>query len=291
MAKTISEAFNNFHTWLTPNTGETEALKKHRESISSCLKSNYSLTGFFRTGSIGNGTSINGYSDTDYFAVIPTDKLKQNSSSTLTAIKVTLDTRFPSTGVYVDSPAIVCPFGTRASEITEIVPADYIHKSNGYNVYEIPDTNGGWMKASPDAHNEYVRSANSKQGIANKVKPLIRFIKAWKYYRNVPINSFYLELRVTKYALGESCIEYPYDIRALFKYLIDIKLADLQDPMGVSGLISPFISETQKQDSLSKLNTALTRATNANDCEQAGKIQDAFYWWNLLYDNNFPSYN
>jgi len=290
MAKTISEGFDTFHTRLTPSSSETETLKKHRESIGSCLKTNYQMTNFFRTGSIGNGTSISGYSDTDYFAVIPTNNLKENSASSLRLIQETLSNRFPTTGVYVDSPAVVCPFGTRASENTEVVPADYVRQTNGFNVYDIPDTNGGWMRASPSAHNSYVSEANSKDGIARKVKPLIRFIKAWKYYRNVPINSFYLELRVTKFALGESSILYPFDIKNIFKHLIDINLAAMQDPMGISGLISPCSSETRKAEALSKLKTAQTRAQNAYDCEQAGNIKDAVYWWNMVYDNNFPSY-
>ena len=47
------------------------------------------------------------------------------------------------------------------------------------------------QQASPDAHNAYVASIDTKFG--GKVKPLIRFIKAWKYFRDVPISSFYLE--------------------------------------------------------------------------------------------------
>lgn len=93
---------------------------------------------------------------------------------------------------------LVCPFGSSKSETTEIVPADYVGESGDYKIYDIADCSGGWMRASPDAHNDYVRIIDDRLG--GKVKPLIRFIKVWKYYRDVPISSFYLELRVAKYA-------------------------------------------------------------------------------------------
>ena len=196
------------------------------------------MTSFFRTGSFGNGTSISGYSDVDYFAEIPSCKLKANSTITLSEVRNALAKRFPNTGVRVSCPAIVVPFGTDAKESTEVTPADYIKTTDDeYRVYDIPDCSDGWMRSSPDAHNAYVREVNGDLG--GKVKPLIRFIKAWKYYRNVPIFSFYLELRVTKYAEDKSWITYSKDVEGVFSYLDSIDLANMRDPKGISGYISP----------------------------------------------------
>ncbi|MCO5068278.1 MAG: hypothetical protein M9910_06265 [Kiritimatiellae bacterium] len=144
------------------------------------------------------------------------------------------------------------------------------------------------MKASPDAHNEYVRSIDNKLG--GKVKPLIRFVKAWKYYRSVPISSFYLELRVAKYASSESAIIYDMDVKAVLCQLRDCGLAAMQDPMGVSGYIAPCKSQAQLEDALSKLDTAATRAEKARECATRGDISGAFDWWQLLYGEGFPSY-
>jgi len=58
MAKTVKEGFRIFHSRLTPTGGESEAAKSHRASIEACLKKNFEITRFFRTGSFGNGTSI-----------------------------------------------------------------------------------------------------------------------------------------------------------------------------------------------------------------------------------------
>lgn len=289
MAKTIEEGFRTFHTWLTPTATETSAAKSHRASIEACLKSHFEVMRFFRTGSFGNGTSIRNYSDVDYFASIPTRHLTQNSDSTLRKVWRVLDERFPDTGVGIRTPAISLPFGDDASEQTDVVPADYIETdSDGFKIYEIANRAGGWMKTSPDAHTAYVNYVNSK--LSHKVKPLIRFIKAWRCYKTVPIFSFYLEMFVARYASNESTIIYSCDIERILRELWNKQLSAMQDPMGISGYIYPCISDITKKESLSKLQTALSRAEKARAAEDNGKVDDAFYWLNLLFDDGFPSY-
>ena len=287
--RTVNEGFTTFHTRLTPTSGESDAAKTHRATIKACLEDNFGMTRFFRTGSFGNGTSISGHSDVDYFAEIPSSKLKANSTYALREIRDALAKRFPNTGVRVSCPAVVVPFGTDAKESTEVTPANYVEVTeDDYKVYKIPDCSDGWMRSSPDAHNAYVKKVNTDLGL--KVKPLIRFIKAWKYYQNVPISSFYLELRVAKYAAGESSILYDIDVKRVFSHLHKIDLASMQDPMGISGYINPCSTETKLQDAKSKLSTALTRAQKAYEAKKNDDTEEAFKWWNRLYNYKFPSY-
>ncbi|MDO8717235.1 MAG: hypothetical protein Q7J73_10610, partial [Dehalococcoidales bacterium] len=143
---------NTFLSWLTPTVTESENAKQHRASIEACLSSAYDMKRFFRTGSFGNGTSVSYHSDVDYFASIPRQNLNNNSSLTLSKLKDVLDARFPNTGVVVDAPAVVVPFGDDPSETTEIVPADFISRANECSLYEIPNGTGGWLRASPESH-------------------------------------------------------------------------------------------------------------------------------------------
>lgn len=288
--RTVHQGFVDFGKKLTPTAGESAAAKNHRASIETCLKSNFGMTRFFRTGSFGNGTSISGYSDVDYFAEIPTGNLNANSTTALRQVRDALDKRFPNTGVRVSCPAVLVPFGTDAKESTEVTPAYYVEDTEDeHKVYEIPDCSDGWMKSSPDAHNAYVREVNEDLG--GKVKPLIRFIKAWKYYRCVPISSFYLELRVTKFVEGESSITYDEDVKQVFAHLDTIDLANMQDPMGISGYISPCSTDANLEKAKSRLSTAVTRARKAYEARLKGNIEEAFSWWDLLYGGNFPSYS
>jgi len=289
MPRTIDEGFRDFLTKLTPSSYESETAKSHRNSIETRLKLDFRyVPRFTRIGSFGNGTSISGYSDVDYLACLPADTLTNDSSYSLQKVRNSLDGRFPNTGVRVSCPAVVCPFGSSAVETTEIVPAFHSKESNGYKVYGIADCAGGWMNASPDAHNDYVRTVDNK--LSNKVKPLIRFIKAWKYFRQVPISSFYLELRVAKYASGESSIIYDVDIKRVLCYLRDVGLANMQDPMDVSGYIPACKTQALKEDALFKLETAASRAEKAREATDKENISEAFVYWRLLYNDIFPSY-
>ncbi len=288
MPRTVDEGFRDFLKKLTPSSVETDAAKRHRASIEACLKSNFGMNRFIRIGSFGNGTSISGYSDVDYLASLPADRLYRSSSYSLTKVRDVLNARFPNTGVRVSCPAVTVPFGTKKSEAHEIVPAYYVKDNNEFKIYGIADCADSWMNACPDAHNAYVKSVDEK--FNGKVKPLIRFIKAWKYYQNVPISSFYLELRVAKYASGESSIIYEHDVKRVLCWLRDNNLPKIQDPMGISGYIYPCKSDTAYNDAMSKLRTAATRSEKARESADKGNISDAFYWWNLLYNDQFPSY-
>ena len=57
------------------------------------------------------------------------------------------------------------------------------------------------------------------------MKPLIRFLKAWKYFQNVPVSSFYLELRIAKYTEGETSIIYAIDLKGVLAHLDSVNLA------------------------------------------------------------------
>lgn len=286
--RSIEQAFSKFHSDLTPSSYMLGKAASHKASITSRLEKDFDLKQLFYSGSANNGTSISAYSDVDFFASIPTKKLKKNSATSLREIKESLQARFRHTNVYVDSPAIVLDFGTASWDTAEVIPADYIDQVNGKNVFDIPDGSGLWMRSSPGSHNSYVAQENTR--LHKKLKPLIRFIKAWKYFRNVPISSFYLELRITKWMQDESIVIYDIDLCRLLSKLNSCALAAIQDPKGVSGYVYPCKSTVHKSDALSKVATASKRAENAREAARAGKIKDSFDWWDLVFNGRFPSY-
>ena len=64
----------------------------------------------------------------------------------------------------------------------------------------------------------------------------------------------------------------------------------MQDPMGVSGYISPCKTKIQLEDAKSKVNTALIKANNALDYSKNNDAKNTFEWLNKLFNGNFPSY-
>ncbi len=276
---TINQHFVDFLARLTPTDAERASYATHKLSIKARLNDSFNVSICNETGSFGNGTGVRFYTDLDLMASIPAASQRNDSQSMLSAVKTSFEGRFTSSSIGIRTPAVVCYFSDNRT--VEVTPAYYQEQSNGFSVYLIPDF-GGWQKASPSAHNAYVNNINSNLGY--KVKPLIRLIKALKYFRNIPISSFYLELRIAKYCQDEESIIYEYDIQRVISRLISDNLAAIRDPMGISGLVSPCTTELQRLDAMSKLNTALTRVNNAVACQKADQHTDALGWWKLVFD-------
>lgn len=291
MPRTLEQGFDTFLGWLEPSATEHDKAASHKGSVKSCMVNNFECFSFFETGSFGHGTGVRHYSDTDYFAACPSEKFYDDSTYTLRKVKEALQETFWQTeNIEVKTPAVRIPFGKWASENLELTPCTFngiVTTPVGQKAsYDIPDYDGGWMQSSPAAHNAWVDQIDKK--LDYKLKPLIKFIKAWKFYQNVPISSFYLELRTAKYAAEESTIVYDIDIKRVIAILNDYQLARIQDPMGISGYVSPCKTQARKEDALSKLSTALSRAEKAV-AKRESNVDDAFYWWNLFFAEQFPS--
>jgi hypothetical protein len=155
----------------------------------------------FEIGSLKHGTGVWQCSDADFLAVLK--GFRPDSPWTmLNKVKDTLQDRYPSTSVVVRRPAVVCRF---SDANVEIVPA-YSDTSG----YWISDPSNGWMKTYPKDHNKYVTDVNKKHNGA--VKRLARQVKVWKYRRNVPVSSCYLEMRATKHMDGEASYSPLWDL-------------------------------------------------------------------------------
>lgn len=290
MAKTVNAGFATLVARLVPSVAEINASSGHSASVEAKLKSALAVQNFFGAGSAINGTGIRYYSDIDYFAMIPSQNQRDNSAHMLTIVKRVLQDQFPYVSIGVRTPAVVCEFGDSAADTLEVVPAYYYGRdeTDKYNIYEIPQADGDWIKSSPKVHCNYVTRINND--VSSKVRSLIRLLKAVKYYNSIPISSFYLELRIAEWASSEETIVYSFDVRTMLKQLVNCDLAQMSDPMGVSGYVPAATTENCRLDALSKLTTALDRANHARAAEGRGAIQEAFDYWDKVFNGGFPAY-
>lgn len=291
MAKTLDEGFDTFLSWLKPLNSEHEKATSHKTSVQNCLANKHNCSRMFETGSFGAGTGIRHKSDTDYFAVFPAANLWTDSAYTLRKIKESLQDTFSRTeGIVVNTPAVRIPFGSYASEMMEVTPCNtngtVITDYGNFNKYSIPDGDGGWIDSSPAAFNAYVDSHHKRLGY--KLKPFIQLVKAWKYYNDAPISSFYLEVRATKYAETETSIVYDIDLYRFFKYFNDNELPSINDPLGISGRIHACSTDAKYETALSKVKADFKRAEEAYD-NRDKDIDKCFERWNIFFNYEFPS--
>ncbi len=227
----------------------------------------------FEIGSLKHGTGVWQYSDADFLVSLKGSR-PESPWTMLNKVKETLQARFSNTPIVTRRPAVVCSFSDGHVEVVPAYPGD-----TGYWIANPVD---GWMKTHPKDHNKYVNDINKKHDGA--VKKLARQVKVWKYKRNVPVSSCYLEMRTAKHMDGETSYLPLWDLYLTLKKMHDAELAAMNDPTGLSSRFGSCSSESNRVDAMSKFDRAVTRARKAKDFDAADDHVKAIEQLKLLFD-------
>ena len=288
--RNVDQAFQVFLERLTPLPSDRQAAARHRQTVERAIEAAMPVRKFRETGSFRHGTGIRGYSDVDLMVSIGYAR-PGSSDTALSWVKSALQARFPLSSIHVSRPAVVVGFGNK-TETWEVTPAFFTGRGGqGVSVYDIPGAATGWMDSAPEEHLDYVNECNQISDVAGGAKKLARLAKAWKYYNNVPISSFYLEMRAAQHVASQKSFIPVWDIWQLLNFLDGNQLAGMNDPKEAAGRFYPCSSDAKKADALSKLHTAVTRAQKALNAYREGDQVTSFYYLDLLFGGKFPSRN
>lgn len=268
------------HAWLddltslyTPTSDEFDAARGHRASIKVRLDNDHGVHEMFEIGSLKHGTGVWQYSDADFLVSLKGTR-PESPWTMLSKVKASLAGRFPSTTVVVRRPAVVCRFSDGPVEVVPGYP--------GTTGYWIADPADGWLRTHPKDHNAYVNVVNNEHRGA--AKRLARQLKIWKYKRNVPVSSCYLEMRATKHMEGETSYAEFWDLHQALKKMHDADLVSMNDPTGLSSRFGACSSDSTHSDAMSKLARAVTRARRAKEYASAGDDASAIEQLKLLFN-------
>jgi hypothetical protein len=289
VARSVNEGFEEFLKRLVPTQAQRDAGASHRATVKAALEARIDVRNFYETGSFSHGTGVRGYSDID--ALVSINETRPGSSYTaLTWVKDALSARFPLTTVKIRRPAVVIEFGG-GYETWEVIPG-FITGRGGKDqlVYDIPgpSAESGWIDAAPKEHLAYVNECNRNLHKGD-AKDLARLVKAWKYFCNVPVSSFYLEMRSAQHVKTQSTYIHVWEACSVLEKLHNHQLAAMNDPMGASGRFHACSSDSTRADALSKLKTAAGRARKALEASRADDPDTAFYYLDLLFGGKFPA--
>lgn len=270
---TARQWLDELTTYYTPTSSQFDGARSHKTAIEVRLDTYLGVHEMFEIGSLRHGTGVWHYSDADY--LVSLKGIRPDSPWTmLNKVKEQLQERFPSTTIVTRRPAVVCKFSDGEVEVVPGYP-----DTSGYWIANPAD---GWMLTHPKDHNKYVTDVNNKHDGA--VKKLARQVKVWKYKRNVPVSSCYLEMRTAKHMDGESSYSPLWDLYLTLKKMRDADLAAMNDPTGLGSRFGSCSSEANRQDAMSKLNTAVARALKAKDFVENGDNSSAIEQLKLLFN-------
>lgn len=257
----------------TPTPSQFDGARTHRTAIESRLALHLGVHDMFEIGSLRHGTGVWQFSDADYLVSL-SGRRPESPWTVLNKVKEQLQARFIGTNVVVRRPAVVCRFEDGDVEVVPAYPS-----ASGYWIANPAD---GWMLTHPREHNVYVTRVNAKH--EGSVKRLARQVKVWKYRRNVPISSCYLEMRTAQHMDGEASYVPLWDLYLTLKKMRDAGLASLNDPTGLGSRFGACSSEANRVAALIKLDTAVGRALKAKDYQIDGDEPSAIAQLKLLFD-------
>jgi Second Messenger Oligonucleotide or Dinucleotide Synthetase domain len=297
MAKTVYEGIQQYLEWLQPSAAEVEKRKSHKKTIEQALAAEFTkFNEVLIIGSHTRDTAIHIHSDVDYFGKLGIDDVTRGgwrvgSTSTLDRTKRALQARLQQTNIWVDGPAVVVGFGQGEGAV-DVVPGVWVGTTNTapqYPVYEIPDGAGNWLRTSPQRHAKYLRDEDERAG--GKLSRTIKLLKGWKYARSpkVPVLGFHLELLIASEGVCVGPKSYQNCLNDAFRLLRDRAGAALNDPLNISGRIPATNTEAQRQALTTATSYAHEKSSRALDAEIAGGIAEAFDYWDVVFNGQFPS--
>lgn len=298
MARRVYDGFQDLLGWLEPSPREVAQRTSHKTTIEQAMRSEFpSFHSIQIIGSHTRGTAVRDWSDVDYFAKVGRDDVKWgenfvNSTTTLARAKSALQTRFPRTPIRTDTPGVVAEFRAGAGAV-DVIPAFWTGTTEDkphYPVFAIPDGAGGWMYTSPERHSKYIKDEDARA--ASQLAPTIRLLKCWKYARTppVPVLGFHLEMLLASNGTCVGARSYQNILLDTFRLLVSRKGAGLRDPLGIAGVIPACRTDPQRSTLISHASYAAEKAERAINAELSGNIDDAFAYWNLVFNGNFPAY-
>jgi Second Messenger Oligonucleotide or Dinucleotide Synthetase domain len=227
-----AQRFNRFLNSIHLTQADREDAARKYNGVAAKLHSHYfttSYTGSTKTliGSYGKHTSVRPPRDVDVLFLMPYEEYRRydsysgnGQSQLLQDIKAILQERYPTTEkIRGDGQVVVVPF--KGGHSIELLPA----WTTTTGKYLIPDTHEGGSWKVVDHKSEIANVADSDSRSNGNTRNLIRMMKTWQAYCNVPIKSLVLELRAVNFLArwshySDSTTYYDWMVRDFFAELI-----------------------------------------------------------------------
>lgn len=154
----------------------------------------------------------------------------------------------------------------------------------------IPDSaKKRWIATDPKKHVELWSASNNQHD--GELIPLIKMIKAWNKQHSALLRSFHLEAMTRQVLNGVKISSAPSGVRFVFDKARAAVQGSVLDPAGYGGNVGDYLDTPQKiADVVSRLETAYSRAVDAERLETQGKTSEAIEKWRLVFGDYFPAY-
>ena len=223
--------------------------------------------------------------DVDIFVVLDAAYFQQGGQAALLdKLKTSLKNEYPKTPkISRNGQAVTITF---SDFVVDVVPS-FNRKGGGFL---IPDSvNARWISTDPKKHVDIWAAANSNHN--GDLVPLIKMMKAWNRQHSSLLRSFHLEAMILGILTNVTINDFSSGARFVFDKARQSVKGSTYDPSGYGGNLADYLNTRQKiDDVVSRLESAYTRAIDAESLEKQGKTSAAVDKWRLIFGDYFPAY-
>ncbi len=288
LASTIPQGFQKLRENLEITGLQGSTVSTRQQNVREAVEREMDVDDSFLTGSYKRSTMIAPLSeaDIDIFLVLNSSYYSiEGQASLLEKVKYVLKKTYPKTpDISRDGQAVTITF---TDFKVDVVPA-FNRRGGGFL---IPNTiQNGWISTNPHQHITIWSEANKAHN--GDLVPLIKMIKAWNKKNGTPFLSFHLECLILQILTNIRIDSSSSGVRYVFDKARKAVRSPVPDPTGYNSNVGKYLNTQVKiDDVVNRLETAYTRAKNAEESEAKGKIEDAYYYWQLIFGDYFPAYS
>lgn len=287
MPTTINEGFRRLRENLQITGLQEATVSARQQNVREVVERELRILDSFLTGSYRRNTMIAplAEADIDIFVVLDAQYFQQGGQAgLLDRVKRVLRKTYPKTpDISRNGQAVTITF---TDFRVDMVPGFY-GQGGGYL---IPDSIGQrWIATDPKRHVEILAEANRTNN--GDLVPLIKMIKGWNKMHSALLRSFHLEVLVIDILTNITISDFPSGARYVFDKARTRVGQIVTDPAGYGGNVGVYLDTKEKlEEVVSRLETAYTRAREAEQLEAAGRTAQAYDKWRLIFDDYFPAY-
>lgn len=287
MPTTINQGFAALKSNLEITDLQVSTVSTRQQNVRNAVAAELTVLDTFLTGSYRRSTMVAPLSEADVDIVVVLDSSYYSSdghASLLDRVKRVLRKTYTKTPeISRDGQAVSITF---TDFLVDVVPA-FNRQGGGYL---IPDSIlKRWISTDPKKHVELWSNANKAHG--GDLVPLIKMIKGWNKKHSQLLRSFHLETLILQILNGVTISSFPSGVRYVFDKARTSVQQMTNDPAGFGGNIGAHLDTREKiQDVVQRLETAYTKAKEAESLESEGKTERAFDKWRIIFGDYFPTY-
>lgn len=279
----VDTAFAALKSNLEITTSEQNLAQSRHKLVRDHVRTRWTLTDDFLTGSYDRHTKTKKLKDVDIFVVIdpegPQAYLAEGTGTAVVrALVEVLSTRWPDvTGD--DTVALISYAGEDVASY-EVAPA--FATETGFRI-----PNGvEWMDTNPHEHARMVTEKNA--ACDGKFVPLVKMLKAINREAGEPLNPSFL-IEVMALDLVEPRLErYQDEIRFFLASAADQIVDDWPDPAKLGGDVNAGVPASERTDLQRVLRSWLQIAEEAILAESEGQEKSAIELWRSLFGGRMP---